>query len=181
MTVVWHSAPLPGSGKDKKGVGKDAGRGEAPAPCPTPTPPGNWLWLHSGDGGGVGVPGFSGISFMPWKLARAVRGSRERPGWWQGGVSDISLRPGQDQTSKAQAGAWVDGAWQASSRCVQLFLPVPMQRGLDLETSASRSVGLRHLGLGLRGFASSCLHPQPQLSTDGDPHLLSASPLSTAP
>lgn len=38
MTVVWHSAPLPGSGKDKKGMGRDAGRGEAPAPCPTPTP-----------------------------------------------------------------------------------------------------------------------------------------------
>lgn len=132
MTVVWQSAPLPGSGKDKKGMGRDASRGEAPVPCPTPTP------QEIGFGSTVvmvGVSVFQGFLAFYLCLGSWLGLSVGKAWLVAGGVSDISLRPGQDQTSKAQAGAWVDGAWQASSRCVQLFLPVPIRR-----------LGLRDLG-----------------------------------
>lgn len=60
--------------------------GEAPAPCPLP---------HSQEIGfgstvavvGVSVFRFSGISFMPWKLAQAVRGSGEGAWMVAGGVA----------------------------------------------------------------------------------------------
>lgn len=73
--MVWLSASLLGSGTDTKAWGgMQAGRRlQHPAPTHEELALAPLLW---GWGRGVSV-WFSGISCMPWKLAWAVRGSRE--------------------------------------------------------------------------------------------------------
>lgn len=122
--MVWRSASLLGPG-----MWKGRGGGEAPAPK------GNRLWLHSCGGGGRGVSvWFSGISFMLWKLACAVRGSGE--GSQAGGRGCLLERflpshwllpcvEGKIKHQMRLAGAWANGAGQPSSRCAQLFSPTP--------------------------------------------------------
>ena len=80
----------------------------------------------------------------------------------------------------------MEGAGQASSRCVQLFSPTP-RPGLGLETHVSCSVGPRAPGFGLRGLASSSPthdHSFPlteSLSPSSTPFLLSKEPFHALP
>lgn len=139
--------------QERRGEGCRLGRGSST--LPHPHPPGNWLWLHSGGGGGVSVRGFSGISFMPWKLARTVRGSQERSGWWQG----VSLTsPFAQGKIKHQKHRLVPGSMEPLPDVYSCFSQFPSG------DFCQPFCGPQIPRFGTKGLVSSSPHPQSQVS-----------------
>lgn len=132
--MVWHSASLLGPGTDTKAWGGvQAGRRlQHPPP-----PKGNRLWLHYCGGWDRGsVFGFLAFHLClgSWLVLSGDLGRGAR--LVAGGVSmsgpchPIGFFPALRARSNIKcgpAGAWANRAGQASSRCVQLFSPTPIE------------------------------------------------------
>lgn len=124
------------------------------------------------DGGGVSV-WFSGISFMPWKLVWAVRGSGEGSqaggrGWLlERSLPSYWLPPcAEDKIKHQTQPRLVPGLMELGKRLPDVcscFLPLPTQ-SLELETHVSCSVGPRAPGSRLGRLVSpspTCDHSFP--------------------
>lgn len=156
--MVWHSAPLPGSGKDTKGVVRDAGGGGSstllhPHPRKLALAPLWWWW-------GCQCSGFLAFHLClgSWLGCQGIWGGSldgDRGCRYEWSLTSHWLSPFAQGKIKHQKHGLVPGLMEPGKPLPDVcscFSQFP-SRGLDLETPVSHSVGPGYPGLKPRGVA----------------------------